>query len=425
MEQEPCGVTAEDNVSQEACPIDEFGPLPVVQPTSAAELADAVRQAAADGHAVYPVGGRTLLGYGQPPARPGIALDLRGLADVLDYPARDMTITVQAGITLAALREVLAAENQRLPLDAPHAERATLGGLLATNTSGPRRLGCGTARDYVIGISVVNDDGQEVKAGGRVVKNVAGYDLCKLYVGSLGTLGVISQVTLKLRPCPERTALLTLPCRAEEVGPLLDRLHGSRTRPVCVELLNPAAARGIDPEACGSSWAVLVGYEDNADAVTWQVQQLIRELCPGCQVSARVDGAAAPLWRRLVEFPARDGTALTFKANVLPSAVAGFCVEASRLREPLLLQAHAGNGIVIGHAAGELTAERAVSLVQALRELAVAGRGQVVVLSCPAGWKQRLSVWGPGRSDWALMRTVKEKLDPRRLFNPGRFVDGI
>jgi glycolate oxidase FAD binding subunit len=412
-------------VSQEVCLIDEFGPLPLVQPTSPAELGEAVRQAAAAGQAVYPVGGRTLLGYGQPPTHPGLALDVRGLSRVIDYPARDMTITVQAGITVAALQQVLAAENQRLPLDVPRSEQATLGGVLATNISGPRRLGCGTARDYVIGISVVNDEGHEVKAGGRVVKNVAGYDLCKLYVGALGTLGVISQVTLKLRPRPERDALLTLPCRAEDAGPLLDRLHGSRTRPVCVELLNPAAARAIDPEACASSWAVLVGYEDNADAVTWQVQQLIRELCPDHHVSGRVAAAAASLWQRLVEFPARAGAALTFKANLLPSAVAEFCVQASRLYEPLLLQAHAASGIVIGHAEGELTAERAASLLRSLRELAVAGRGQVVVLNCPASWKGRLSVWGPGRGDLELMRAVKEKLDPRRLFNPGRFVDGI
>src|SRR5207253_9213768 len=132
--------------------------------------------------------------------------DLRGLAEVIDYPARDMTITVQAGITLARLQALLATEKQRLPVDVPHPDRATLGGALATNASGPRRLGFGTLRDYVIGMTVVNDEGQEVKAGGRVVKNVAGYDLCKLHVGALGTLGVISQATLKLRPRPEEHA---------------------------------------------------------------------------------------------------------------------------------------------------------------------------------------------------------------------------
>src|SRR5262249_22812669 len=160
--------------------------------------------------AIYPLGGRTMLDLGLPPTRPGLAIDLRRFDAVIDYPARDMTVTVQAGLTVAKLQALLAAENQRLPIDVPHAEQATLGGALAANVSGPRRYGFGTLRDYVIGISVVNDEGQEVKAGGRVVKNVAGYDLCKLYVGSLGTLGIITQVTLKLRPQPMAQTLILL-----------------------------------------------------------------------------------------------------------------------------------------------------------------------------------------------------------------------
>ena len=224
------------------CLIDDFGPLPVVPPSSVAEMGDFVRRAAAEGQAIYPVGGRTMLDYGLPPTRPGLVVDLRRLDRVIDYPARDMTITVQAGITVARLQEVLAGENQRLPVDVPCAEQATLGGALATNVSGPRRYGFGTLRDYVIGISVVNDEGQEVKAGGRVVKNVAGYDLCKLYIGALGTLGIISQVTLKLRPRPEEQALLTLGCSADDLEPLLDLLHHSRTRPVCLDVLNAATS---------------------------------------------------------------------------------------------------------------------------------------------------------------------------------------
>jgi glycolate oxidase FAD binding subunit len=141
-----------------------------------------------------------------------------------------MTVTVQAGITLDRLQELLRAEGQRLPVDVSHAECATLGGALAVNVSGPRRLGFGTLRDYVIGISVVNDEGVEVKAGGRVVKNVAGYDLCKLYIGSLGTLGLISQVTLKLRPLPEEQALVSIACSADGVATLLDLLHRSHTQ---------------------------------------------------------------------------------------------------------------------------------------------------------------------------------------------------
>src|SRR6202030_783750 len=119
------------------------------------------------------------------------------------------TITVQAGITLGRLQDLLATENQRLPVDVPHPDRATLGGALAVNASGPRRPGFGPLRDYVIGITTVNDEGQETKAGGRVVKNVAGYDLCKLHIGALGTLGILTQVTLKVLPRPETQALLT------------------------------------------------------------------------------------------------------------------------------------------------------------------------------------------------------------------------
>src|SRR5438552_7462380 len=167
---------------------------------------------------------------------------------------------------------------------------------MATNVSGPRRYGFGTLRDYVIGINVVNDEGHEVKAGGRVVKNVAGYDLCKLFIGSLGTLGIIAQVTLKVKPRPEEQALAVLECTPESVKPVLDQMHASQTRPVCIDLLNQAAAiamnkrirasrsqapawerggPGLLPEK--APWMVIVGFEENSQAVAWQIQQLIRE----------------------------------------------------------------------------------------------------------------------------------------------------
>src|SRR5260370_24968843 len=151
-----------------------------------------------------------------------------------------MTVTVRAGITLAGLRDLLAGEKQRLPVDVPHADRATLGGALAVNVSGPRRFGFGTLRDYVIGISTINDAGQETEAGGRVLKNVAGYDLCKLHIGALGTLGILSQVTLHVRPLPEATALLTIGCEAPDLNSVLDRMHASRTRPACADMLDAA-----------------------------------------------------------------------------------------------------------------------------------------------------------------------------------------
>jgi glycolate oxidase FAD binding subunit len=414
-------------VDEPACVIDGFGPLPLSRPATSAELADLIREASATGQAVYPVGGGTMLDLGLAPTRPGGAVALDGLAEVVDYPARDMTITAQAGIRVAALQQLLAAENQRLPIDVPRADRATLGGILAANTSGPRRYGFGTLRDYVIGITVVNDEGHEVKAGGRVVKNVAGYDLCKLYVGSLGTLGIITQVTLKLRPRPEEQALVIVPCAEDRVESLLDQLHRTRTRPVVLDLLSPAAVRGLNRQAGAAlpegAWVAVVGFEDNFAAVRWQVHQVVKELRLEFALEARVGPTAGRLWQALVEFPAAVDAPLLFKAGLLPSATAAFCRQVGALVEELPLHAHAGNGIVCGHGGPHLTREGAAAMLKKLRDLV--GGGHVTVVRCPSSWKDADFVWGPPRGDVGLMRKVKEQLDPRRLFNPGRFVDGI
>jgi glycolate oxidase FAD binding subunit len=415
------------------CEID-LTPIPVRRPASVEELGEIVRQARAaePPGAIYPLGGRTMLDLGLPPARPGLGVDLRGLNTVIDYPARDMTITVQAGIPVAHLQRLLAAENQRLPLDVPRPEQATLGGALALNVSGPRRLGAGTARDYVIGITTVNDEGHETKAGGRVVKNVAGYDLCKLHVGALGTLGIITQVTLKVRPRPESQALLTFGCAAGALAGLLDHLHASRTRPTCLDIVNAPAARllgaqGLSLPAAG--WVVVVGFEDNENAVNWQIQQLIKEVTSAgatAGVEARAGAATEPLWTALTELTALPLARLSFKAGLLPGRVADFCLRADTLPgASLLLHAHAGSGIVRGHLLDEVPLEQAQPVVQALSAAAESAKGHLTLPRCPVAWKRSLPVWGAPREDFALMRQVKEKLDPQRLFNPGRFIEGI
>jgi glycolate oxidase FAD binding subunit len=429
-------------VEEHTCQIEEVGPFPVVQPQSVLELADQVRGAAANDQAVYPLGGRTMLDFGLPPTRSGIGLDVRHLTRVIDYPARDMTITVQAGITLANLEQLLATENQRLPIDVPLSERTTLGGVIAANISGPRRYGFGTLRDYLIGMSAVNDAGQEIKAGGRVVKNVAGYDLCKLFIGSLGTLGIITQVTLKLKPRPEEQAMVLASCGHDALEMLLDTAHRSRTRPVCLELLNQAALQSINQETeialPEPHWLLAIGFEDNSESVRWQVRHILGELSSAgfTEVQTR---SASELWQVLTEFPSRSETRLTLKANMLPSTVAAFCRRASDLPHRLMLQAHAGNGIVIGHAPlplspearergrgeGDLTLDQAQTMLNILHDSAAAGQGNIIVPRCPVEWKREIPVWGRARADFWLMRAVKDKLDPHRLFNPGRFVDGL
>jgi glycolate oxidase FAD binding subunit len=417
-------------VTSSSCPIDGFGPVPVVRPETITELGEFVRQAGTSGQALYPLGGCTMLGFGLPPTRAGVAVDTRALADVIDYPARDMTITVGAGITLDRLQELLATENQRLPVDVPDADRATLGGALAVNASGPRHLGFGTLRDYVIGISTVNDEGKETKAGGRVVKNVAGYDLCKLHIGALGTLGIITQVTLKVRPLPEARVLITLGCEGAGLEPLLEQIHHSRTRPACVEAVNRGAARALAAGTGGplpdTPWVLLVGLEDNNDAVNWQVRQFVREApAPVASLEVRADTAGDALWRALVQFTAQPEAAASFKANLLPGAVAAFCLKAATHSDELLLQSHAGSGILRGHFPASWPLERVQPILHDLLAAATSAHGNLIVPHCPPAWKRTLPVWGAARNDAWLMKAVKDQLDPGRIFNPGRFVAGI
>jgi glycolate oxidase FAD binding subunit len=409
--------------------IDGFGPVPVRVPASLDELGECVRTAAGLGQAIYPLGGRTQLTRGLPPSRPGVGIDLSALNQVVDYPARDMTITVEAGIRIQALAQILAGEHQRLPIDVPRADQATLGGSLAANVSGPRRLGNGTLRDYLIGITTINDEGRPTRAGGRVVKNVAGYDLCKLHIGALGTLGIIAQVTLKLRPVPETSACVLVRCSGTALAGLLDLLHESRTRPCCIDVLNSSACRSLSTLGVTSQadtpWLLTVGYEDDGANVSWQVQQLVREFASAQvgQIEARAGAAALPLLEALGELSVQDSARLSFVANLLPSEVARFVQRASQ--DDVSIQAHAGNGIVRGHLLGEhWTLAAARERIEDFLAAAAAARGNLTISRCPVEWKPSLPIWGRPRGDWPLMRRVKEQLDPRGLFNPGRYIEG-
>jgi glycolate oxidase FAD binding subunit len=284
--------------------------------------------------------------------------------------------------------------------------------------SGPRRYGAGTFRDYVIGISTVGQDGVETKAGGRVVKNVAGYDLCKLHTGALGTLGILSQVTLKVRPTPELQALVTLGCEDAALEPLLETLHGTRTRPLALDLLDANAAGTLGLER--RPWTVIVGFEDSEAAVEWQLHQLMVELqAIGSEgISVLAGEAAVPLWRGLTEGLRDPQAAVTFKATVRPAQLARF-VQA--IREPQTrLHAQAGNGVVRGHLPANRSQADTLQSLGRIADQATAAGGQVVIEQAPALWKPKLSVWGRRRGDWTMMQRVKAALDPRDVFNPGR-----
>jgi glycolate oxidase FAD binding subunit len=408
------------NIAAETLPVSEM-----VQPATQAELAAIVRQRLQSATPIYPIGGGTSLDYGLTPKQPGIGLSLAALNQIVDYPARDMTITVEAGITLKALREAMAAERQRLPVDAPEANEGTLGGLIATNFSGPRRYLHGTIRDYVIGISAVDGHGTAFKAGGRVVKNVAGYDFCKLLTGSLGTLAVITQVTLKVRPMARRSAFVVARLdEADRVESLLESLSQSTTTPAAIEVLHGTCWNGLLPGS-GEKFRALVGLEGTEPEVDWMLGQLDAEWrAAGVEGVSIVDpDEVAALWEALVEFPADRSAALVIKANVPPGATMAFVRQVLEIDPAASIQAHAGNGIVIARLA-EIPAEGlGNTMVKRLQPVARAAGGSAIVLRCgTSGELTRQVVWGPPPADLGLMQAVKRQFDPHGLFNPGRFL---
>jgi len=380
--------------------------MPIQRPESVAELGELIKQARSLRQGVFPIGGRTTLDVGMQPLKAGFAIDTTALNRVIDYPARDMTITVQSGITIAGLHAQLAKEGQWLPLDVSEPEKATLGGAIALNQSGPHRYGYGTLRDYVIGISFLTDEGVEVKAGGRVVKNVAGYDLMKLQTGALGTLGIVTQVTLKVKPRPESSSAVIFQCDASSLDAFLNQLHASASRPVVVELLNPKAREQLDafpaPNA-GSGWSVAVGFEEKATTVRWQLSTLLSELksTPPLEVIEVSD--SSKLWAAIAGMQTRPESRFIGKESVLSSKLAAYVQEVGSRSPGALIHAHALNGVVWVHSANQIP-----------------HRENLTLRRCPAELKSNLGVWGKPASDWDLKRHIKKTLDPDNVFNPGR-----
>lgn len=405
-------------------------------PATSAEVAAAVHSAYAARTPVYPLGGRTALNFGSAAKAAGLGLSTEKLTGVVDYPARDMTITVEAGITLAALRETLAAERQYLPVDAAQPGRATLGGLIATNFSGPRRYGNGTLRDYVIGISAVDGHGTLFKAGGRVVKNVAGYDFCRLLIGSLGTLAVVTQATLKVKPIPAASVLAVADiASADEAEAILAKLVDSRTTPTSIELLTGEdwnKEPSLGAAEAKSPYKLVVGLEGTGAEVEWMIARLKDEWQTSVLAAPRIvaDAAADELWRRLTEFgctgadeaTAKSKPSLTFKINAAPSRVTAICEQVRTLFPQASLLAHAGSGIVLVKIADTPSHELVTPLIKTLHPAVAAAGGQCILWQAStADDFTRQLAWGPLRGDSAVMQRVKRQFDPHNILNPGRF----
>lgn len=416
--------------------------LPLMRPRTIAALAKLVLEAVQTQTAIYPVGGQTRSTLGRVPEKPGTAVDMTALDAVIDYPVADMTITVQTGITVGKLSRILAEKGQRLPVDSIDPEKETIGGMIATNASGPRRLGHGTLRDYILGIKYLTDEGDEAKAGGRVVKNVAGYDLCKLQTGALGTLGILTEATLKLRPLNESSAIVFLRCFATNLEAAAEALHNSKTRPVSIDVLNPRAmialaSRGIaNPDSLHTErggWILAVGFEDNSLATQWQVETLCKEISIWNPVVME-SGQENSFWQGLTSLghPFKDQDSpeplpkyATIKATGRASEIAWILTQANEIAKEGLVTGHLQNGVARIHLPEETPLASAVELAEKLLGFALKRGGNLILESGPVAWRRNIPVWGEPRPDQEIARRIHRQMDPSGTFNPGRFLPGI
>lgn len=401
--------------------------IEALSPVSQAEVAEGVRAAFEASQAVYPIGGGTAQDYGNAPTFPGLTLDLTSVGKIVDYTPRDMTIVVEAGVRMGDLAVTLAAEGQHLPIDVPRAGEATIGGVVATNWSGPRRYGHGTIRDYVIGIQAVDGRGIPFKGGGRVVKNVAGYDFCKLLTGSLGTLAVITQLAFKVKPQSESSAAIVGECAdLATVENALNRIAMLETPPVAMDVL---IGDGWTAESAVRNQLVirLEGTEHEIAWLTGEIERILPDA--GCSAARALSKSQGDeLWSRQVEFSDRgladtdDESPMVVKIAVPPSAVVEMIGRLLAVDANCMIQAHAGNGIVMARFREFRHEHISKALVAKLRPAAVRLGGSLVVVRSKLEGLTPHLVWG-GRTDGTvLLEQIKRQFDPRNILNPGRFV---
>ena len=383
--------------------------------------------ASSAGHSVTPLGGRTMLDLGMPPTRYDIALDLSGLTQIVDYEPNDFTITVEAGMTLADLQRHLAKNGQFLPLDHPHFERATLGGLCAVGRGGLRRNSFGGPRDWLIGMRMVKADGATIKGGGRVVKNVSGYDLPKLFAGSLGTLGIIVELTFKLRPLPASDQIVAIAANSFDSALAAGRA-ASQAAPFlngCVALSGEAAAnaRSLGAEILSDQPALLLranGLESSANEVLAQALSAARQ--SGLDAPELRTGAIVETWQAVTDLELQTPEHQVRLRLGLPPAhlIQAQGVLNQRLPDATTWIAAADSGLLFLDVPS-VDAETVKSLRNELGPL----QGRLTIESAPIELKQACNVWGPSGSGARLMHSIKETFDPQAILNPGRFVDGI
>jgi glycolate oxidase FAD binding subunit len=388
-------------------------PQGAFEPGSATELAAALRCADDSGLAVVPRGGGTKAAWGNPPVRADLILSTARLNRVIEHAWADLTVSVEAGCTVQKLQSALAEHGQRVAVDPLWPERATVGGILSTNDSGTLRIRYGALRDLIIGVTIALPDGTLASSGGKVVKNVAGYDLPKLATGALGTLGIITRAIFRLHPLPLNTQSFTFEaCDLDDANRLMLAVQNSR-------LTHTGLQARCTPGAAPP--AVDVRFEGTDAGLAAQAEALRKLAAPAAETTT-----SDAVWQAREDLWSSAEPAAIAKFSVLPASVAETGCRIRHLADSLDVQ---WGAVVQGTGLGwlRLEASSALAIHQVLHTLRPElehGGGSLAVLHRPAAMPA-IDAWGSGGDAFPLMLSVKRQIDPRGTLNPGRFIGGI
>ncbi len=445
--------------------VDGIIPEAVTYPTTLSQAAEVVKLANREKWAVVPWGGGTKMGFGRIPTRVDLVLSTSRLDKVVDIDVANLTVTAQAGVRLGDVQDLLGGTENRcffpletdikeqadymcsgrdykgvfVPMDPPYSDRSTLGGIIAANSTGPKRLRYGQPRDLILGMRYVAPTGEIIGMGGKTVKNVSGYDGSKIMIGSLGTLGIVADMTWRLLPLPEQAVTVIASFGAlAGAKAFADRVLGSKLLPSSLEIMNRpgydlGASKGLNVPS--GAWVAAVGAEGFVEEVKREVGDL-KDMAhhEGALESIELDrDEAAAFWKHVADCAlaaAEQGkTVVKFKGSFLLSRYGEILEAWTNALSGSNSAVTASAGLGLAHAyifdEPEANLENIARLGAGFREAAEQCGGSMVMECAPAALKLKLDPWGSPRGDFSLMKRIKDGVDPLGVLNPGRFLGGI
>jgi glycolate oxidase FAD binding subunit len=416
---------------------DQYHPLGnsgkvTICPKTEQEISAVLAYANTNKHSVFIMGGGTKRGYGGRLEKADILLALAQYTGIVEHNPGDMTITVKAGTSFQEIQTYLAPYKQKIPLDPYNPKHATIGGIVSANDSGPKRLGYGAARDNVIGLRLVYPDGMLIRSGGKVVKNVAGYDMNKLFIGAMGTLGVISEVTVKLRPIAKYESILFVSFserNIEEIRAFAAKVLDSMIEPISLEILNPSLAGKLTNT---NQFTMLISFEDVKSSVHYQVN-VIRSIVPDkTTLRSLSQNEATSFWDNFYHQQPNGLTNETTTEAVLKIGVVNLDAikilkEAELIADAchVSIEAHGGLGTGICYLTIRGANEDILSAIQQIRKSAMNYGGYAIVKHLPFSLRSEINVWGERTASHFLYEGIKQKIDPNTVLNKNRYVGGI